>query len=149
MCDILKFNYPYWENLPELDLYLDQVLLYVNQICQPLTDLTDKRLTASMVNNYVKHGHLAKPFKKKYTKSQVARLIVITTFKIIFPIQDISQTLNTLSQQFDTSDLYNGFVAYMNEGAHDAVTPIITTSCRTLQLYYDTYQLIQPLIKEE
>ncbi|MFR2742519.1 MAG: DUF1836 domain-containing protein, partial [Streptococcus agalactiae] len=26
-----KNQYPKWEELPELDLYLDQVLLYVNQ----------------------------------------------------------------------------------------------------------------------
>ena len=28
----MKSNYPKWSELPEIDLYLDQVLLYVNQV---------------------------------------------------------------------------------------------------------------------
>ncbi|HGD2961151.1 TPA: DUF1836 domain-containing protein, partial [Streptococcus agalactiae] len=49
-----KNQYPKWEELPELDLYLDQVLLYVNQLINPKTITNDKLLTASMINNYVK-----------------------------------------------------------------------------------------------
>lgn len=58
-------HYPLWEELPEIELYLDQVLLYVNQVTQSTLGPNDKGLTASMVNNYVKHGHVAKPIKKK------------------------------------------------------------------------------------
>ena len=39
-------------------------LLYVNQVCAPISPDKDKGLTASMVNNYVKHGYLTKPDKK-------------------------------------------------------------------------------------
>ncbi|WP_019792032.1 DUF1836 domain-containing protein, partial [Streptococcus sobrinus] len=59
-------TYPKWADLPELDLYLDQVLLYVNQVSKLSTTTTDKGLTASMINNYVKHGLVEKPVKKKY-----------------------------------------------------------------------------------
>ncbi len=55
---------PYWEELPDLDLYLDQILLYVNQYTQYSLDPKDKGLTASMINNYVKHKHIDKPIKK-------------------------------------------------------------------------------------
>ena len=57
-------QYPLWEELPEIELYLDQVLLYVNQVTQSTLGPNDKGLTASMVNNYVKHGHIAKSIKK-------------------------------------------------------------------------------------
>ena len=56
-------HYPLWEELPEIELYLDQVLLYVNQVTQSTLGPNDKGLTASMVNNYVKHGHIAKSIK--------------------------------------------------------------------------------------
>ncbi|EFV97609.1 hypothetical protein HMPREF9171_0907 [Streptococcus agalactiae ATCC 13813] len=59
-----KNQYPKWEELPELDLYLDQVLLYVNQLINPKTITNDKLLTASMINNYVKHNYISKPIKK-------------------------------------------------------------------------------------
>ena len=56
--------YPKWSELPNLDLYLDQVLLYVNQLDSSCIIDDDKRLTSAMINNYVKNGHLEKPIKK-------------------------------------------------------------------------------------
>lgn len=141
-----NFSYPKWEDIPNIDLYLDQVLLYVNQVCAPISPDKDKRLTASMVNNYVKHGYLTKPDKKKYQRRQIARLIAITTLKSVFSIQEIAQTLNTLQTQASSDQLYDAFVDYMNHGI-DPENPIIQTSCQTVKLYHQTLDLI--LIKEE
>jgi len=141
-----NFSYPKWEDIPNIDLYLDQVLLYVNQVCAPISPDKDKGLTASMVNNYVKHGYLTKPDKKKYQRKQIARLIAITTLKSVFSIQEIAQTLNTLQTQASLDQLYDAFVDYMNHGI-DPENPIIQTSCQTVKLYHQTLDLI--LIKEE
>ena len=141
-----NFSYPKWEDIPNIDLYLDQVLLYVNQVCAPISPDKDKGLTASMVNNYVKHGYLTKPDKKKYQRKQIARLIAITTLKSVFSIQEIAQTLNTLQTQASSDQLYDAFVNYMNYGI-DPENPIIQTSCQTVKLYHQTLDLI--LIKEE
>ena len=140
------FSYPKWEEIPNIDLYLDQVLLYVNQVCAPISPDKEKGLTASMVNNYVKHGYLTKPDKKKYQRKQIARLIAITTLKSVFSIQEIAQTLNTLQSQASSDQLYDAFVDYMNHGI-DPDNPIIQTSCQTVKLYHQTLDLI--LIKEE
>ncbi|MBX5324978.1 DUF1836 domain-containing protein [Streptococcus oralis] len=140
------FSYPKWEDIPNIDLYLDQVLLYVNQVCAPISPDKDKGLTASMVNNYVKHGYLTKPDKKKYQRKQIARLIAITTLKSVFSIQEITQTLNTLQTQASSDQLYDAFVDYMNHGI-DPENPIIQTSCQTVRLYHQTLDLI--LKKEE
>ena len=51
-----------------------------------------------MVNNYVKHGHVAKPIKKKYNAAQVARLIVITSLKTVFEISEIAKTWKSYGQ---------------------------------------------------
>lgn len=141
-----NFSYPKWEDIPNIDLYLDQVLLYVNQVCAPISPDKEKGLTASMVNNYVKHGYLTKPDKKKYQRKQIARLIAITTLKSVFSIQEIAQTLNTLQTQASSDQLYDAFVNYMNHGI-DPENPIIQTSCQTVKLYHQTLDLI--LIKEE
>ena len=140
------FSYPKWEDIPNIDLYLDQVLLYVNQVCAPVSPDKEKGLTASMVNNYVKHGYLTKPDKKKYQRKQIARLIAITTLKSVFSIQEIAQTLNSLQTQASSDQLYDAFVDYMNHGI-DPENPIIQTSCQTVKLYHQTLDLI--LIKEE
>lgn len=141
-----NFSYPKWEDIPNIDLYLDQVLLYVNQVCAPISPDKEKGLTASMVNNYVKHGYLTKPDKKKYQRKQIACLIAITTLKSVFSIQEIAQTLNTLQTQASSDQLYDAFVDYMNHGI-DPENPIIQTSCQTVKLYHQTLDLI--LIKEE
>ena len=137
-----SFSYPKWEEIPNIDLYLDQVLLYVNQVCEPISSESDKGLTASMVYNYVKHGYLTKPDKKKYQRQQIARLIAITTLKSVFSIQEIAQTLNTLQTETNSEQLYNAFVNYMNEGI-DPENSIIQSSCQTIKLYHQTLALIK------
>ena len=143
-----NFSYPKWEDIPNIDLYLDQVLLYVNQVCAPISQDKDKGLTASMVNNYVKHGYLTKPDKKKYQRKQIARLIAITTLKSVFSIQEIAQTLNTLQTQASSDQLYDAFVDYMNHRI-DPENSIIQTSCQTVKLYHQTLDLILSKDKEE
>ena len=139
--------FPRWDELPVLDLYLDQVLLYVNKVCMPAFTASDKGLTASMINNYVKHGYLEKPSKKKYNRQQVARLIAITSLKTVFSIQDIAATLDMLNAETQSEELYNDFVDYMN-GQKLEVTPIIASACQTLKLYQQTLAFIQIPEKE-
>ena len=144
----LTFSYPKWEELPNIDLYLDQVLLYVNQVCDHSFSQKEKGLTASMVNNYVKHGYISKPEKKKYQRKQIARLIAITTLKSVFSIQEIAQTLNTLHTDTNSEELYNAFVDYMNEDI-DPANPIIQASCQTVKLHHRTLSLIETNVQEE
>ena len=142
-----KNLFPRWDELPVLDLYLDQVLLYVNKVCKPVFTASDKGLTASMINNYVKHGYLEKPLKKKYNRQQVARLIAITSLKTVFSIQDIAATLDMLNAETQSEELYNNFVDYMN-GQKLEVRPIIASACQTLKLYQQTLAFIQIPEKE-
>ena len=127
---------------------MDQVLLYVNNVCGSSISAADKGLTASMINNYVKHGYITKPVKKKYQRRQVARLIAITTLKTVFSIQEISATLNMLHKEADSRELYDDFVDYMN-GSKLEVAPIISTACQTVKLYQKTLSLIQVPNEEE
>ncbi|HFI0451411.1 TPA: DUF1836 domain-containing protein [Streptococcus suis] len=141
----MKQTLPYWHELPDLDLYLDQVLLYVNQTTNSSELLEQKSLTASMINNYVKHKQLEKPVKKKYQKQQVARLIALTILKNVFSIQEISQTLNLLLQTDSSETLYNHFVDCMRNEESDETPEIIRYACQSVKLYYKTRQLTMEL----
>jgi len=44
------FSYPKWAEIPNIDLYLDQVLLYVNQVCAPISPDKDQSLTRKNTN---------------------------------------------------------------------------------------------------
>ena len=53
--EIAEIHLPRWDELPELDLYMDQVVTLVERYLNPLMSQSkEKLLTKSMVNNYVK-----------------------------------------------------------------------------------------------
>ncbi|WP_105209184.1 DUF1836 domain-containing protein [Streptococcus suis] len=141
----MKQTLPYWHELPDLDLYLDQVLLYVNQTTNSSELLEQKSLTAAMINNYVKHKQLEKPIKKKYQKQQVARLIALTILKNVFSIQEISQTLHLLLQSSNSESLYNHFVDCMRDKENEKTPDIIRFACQSVKLYYKTRLLTMEL----
>ena len=64
---------PRWEELPDMDLYMDQVVTLLNEYLKPFhAKDQEKMVTSTMINNYVKHGIVSPPVKKKYTKNHVA-----------------------------------------------------------------------------
>ena len=141
----MKKVYPKWSELPTIDLYLDQVLLYVNQLDSSSIVDDDKGLTAAMINNYVKNGHLDKPIKKKYSRRQLARLIVITCLKNVFAIQEISKTISSLTKDGDSEAMYDNFVMCMNEEKREGLPEGIVSACDTVRLYKKTHDLVEKL----
>ena len=141
----MKKVYPKWSELPSIDLYLDQVLLYVNQLDSSSIVDDDKGLTAAMINNYVKNGHLDKPIKKKYSRRQLARLIVITCLKNVFAIQEVSKTISSLTKDGDSETMYDNFVMCMNEEKREGLPEVIVSACDTVRLYKKTHDLVEKL----
>ena len=141
----MKKVYPKWSELPTIDLYLDQVLLYVNQLDSSSIVDDDKGLTAAMINNYVKNGHLDKPIKKKYSRRQLARLIVITCLKNVFAIQEVSKTISSLTKDGDSETMYDNFVMCMNEEKREGLPVVIVSACDTVRLYKKTHDLVEKL----
>lgn len=106
----IKVHLPRWEELPNIDLYLDQV---VNVMEEYLTDFVaikeDKIITKTMINNYVKHGVLKSPENKKYNKSHLAKLIVICILKQLYSINEISNLINLALDVSQIEKSYNRF----------------------------------------
>lgn len=110
MKSVSNVHLPRWEELPNLDLYLDQVVTLIEDIFQDyLVAGEEKVLTKTMINNYVKQGVLSAPEKKKYNKTHVASLIAICIFKQIFSISDIASLIQLAMQSTDTPSAYNQF----------------------------------------
>ena len=74
---------PGWEELPQIGLYMDQVIALIDQYLGffAYTENAEKLLTPSMVNNYVKLKLLPPPVRKRYGRRQIAYLIMICTLK--------------------------------------------------------------------
>jgi len=97
--DILTDDY--WKRLPEFDLYMDQVVSFMERYLEPVkvTD-NEKLITSSMINNYTKDGLVPRPNRKKYSRKHLAALAMICMLKSVLPITDIKQLLS----YFKTSD---------------------------------------------
>ena len=77
------FRLPRYAQIPDVGLYLEQVVRYVNTHLAPLGE---PELTSSMVSNYVKQGLISSPIKKSYTAEHLARLLFIAVVKPVVPL---------------------------------------------------------------
>lgn len=104
-----QIKLPRWGELPDLELYMDQVLGLMERYLGPCPGFDGKGLTASMVNNYVKLGIMPAPVKKKYTREHLAHLIIICILKASLPIAEIRQLIAGELEHMSLDALYDRF----------------------------------------
>ena len=96
-----KIDYVKPEDIPNIDLYMDQVTTFMDsQLATSKLHEDDKILTKTMINNYAKNDLLPPPEKKKYSKEHVLTLIFIYYFKSILSISDIQSILNPITDRY-------------------------------------------------
>lgn len=78
------------EDVPRLDLYLDQVLaLFDDGLSANKRAPSDKLLTKTMVHNYAKEGLLQTSKGKKYTRAHIMQLLCVYHLKQTLPLADV------------------------------------------------------------
>lgn len=110
----MNFTLPRWKALPDLALYMDQVLLVLNTALAPVTVGEGPAVTASMVNNYVKLKLTAPAEKKKYDRAHLARFLMICLLKKVLSMQEIAQILALLEDK-PLEAGYDGFAAELEK----------------------------------
>lgn len=90
------------EDIPNIDLYMDQVTTFMeSKLKSTLRNPdSDKILTKTMINNYAKNDLLPPPVKKKYSREHVLMLIFIYYYKGILSINDIQTLLKPISDKY-------------------------------------------------
>lgn len=108
------YNVPSWEDLPPLDLYMDQVIVLMNRYLK-IFDLSGDEnaqlITPPMINNYVKLKAMPAPQKKKYSKTHLAYLIMISSLKHALSLPTISMLIPLLEKEDDVKKLYENFAS--------------------------------------
>lgn len=108
--NLLAFRCPRWEELPDVELYVDQVVNYVEKHLSALdVEQEGKLITASMINNYVKMKLIPAPVKKKYGLRQLARLIVLCSLKRDFSISELYGMTELVLRRYENGTAYNRF----------------------------------------
>lgn len=119
--ELSAFHLPKWEELPELDLYMDQVLTLIDRYLSPVIQPEKHTLlTSSMVNNYVKLGLIPAPEKKRYSKQHVAFLVAITLLKQVLTIPEIKEGILFQGKAVGIREAYNLFCEEQEQAIHIA-----------------------------
>lgn len=93
------------EEIPNIDLYMDQVTTFMNEHFSSTKRYSeDKILTKTMINNYTKNNLLPPSVKKKYSREHMLLLILIYYFKNILSIKDIETVLEPLREKYFGKD---------------------------------------------
>ena len=89
--DVNNFHIPRWNELPNIDLYMDQVLSYIESCLKDYikVEVNEKIITKTMINNYVKQNIIQPPVNKKYNRLHIAELFVICILKQVYSISEV------------------------------------------------------------
>ena len=101
-----RIDYIHPEDIPNIDLYMDQVTTFMDtQLSSTKRYADDKILTKTMINNYAKNRLLPAPVRKKYNKEHILLLLFIYYYKSLLSISDIEQLFRPVTEQhFNTAD---------------------------------------------
>ena len=93
-----------WEGLPDIDLYMDQVVTYLRRQLALFQDDSEASLvTRSIINNYVKDGIVPRPINKRYAREQLSALMMACVLKRVLPMQQVKQLLRPGDQESYTA----------------------------------------------
>lgn len=104
--NIEGFRLPRYEQIPNVGLYLEQVVRYVNAHLAPLGE---SELTSSMVSNYVKQGLIPSPIKKAYTAEHLARLMFIAVVKPVVRLEGLRLMFGIQEDNYPLQTAYDYF----------------------------------------
>lgn len=120
LSNITEFNDIKLSDIPDIDLYMDQVITLFDMKLKSLKrDENDKIMTKTMVNNYAKGKFFPTVKGKKYTKEQIILLEMIYNLKQSLSLSDIETVLIPIMEsiykeenKFPTvEDLYGTFLS--------------------------------------
>jgi len=109
---------PAWDELPDLELYMDQVVSLVSNYLSHLGRMLgeEKPITPAMINNYVKMGLMRAPIKKRYTRAHLASLIMICILKRSLNMSAIQKLIPGDMSDEEIQERYEAFRVSRSDG---------------------------------
>ena len=121
--ELNHFSFKNYEELPDIELYMDQVVTYLEKQLQIFqTSSLDKQITSSMINNYVKGNVVSAPISKKYNKEHLAMIEEICTLKQVLTIAEVKQIISQRYNTVEKAEVFNSFNAMNNEKIDAAIS---------------------------
>ena len=143
------FRLPVWEEFPDLELYMDQMIVLLNRYLTFDEALAEERtITASMINNYVKMRIMPPPVKKKYGRAHLAYLVIICSLKDALGISVIQKIFPPGMEGEVLRDRYNAFVRNQEKSYHYVADNIDLVALPLLQEQERVSERIHDLVMQ-
>jgi hypothetical protein len=114
-----------WDRLPDIGLYMDQVVTYLERELTTLRRPEGERIaTPSMINNYAKAGIIPRTEGKKYSRHHVAILLSAFTLKQVLSVQDMASLMIGLGGQDEAKAFYESFRLSMDQAAGEVAAAV-------------------------
>lgn len=108
--EIRAYRCPRWDELPDLELYMDQVISVLDKNLRIfIGDDPSKSVTPTMINNYVKQKLVRPPKNKRYDREHIANIYVITLMKQLLSLGEIQAAISCVREEYSPKDAYDRF----------------------------------------
>lgn len=109
--EMANFHILRWEELPNIELYVDQVISLLDNTLSNYLSKEKKGhiLTKTMINNYVKNKVILPTTNKRYNKEHMAYLFMICILKQIYSMNDITQLCQLTTKNKPIAKAYDDF----------------------------------------
>ena len=117
--DIRSYHCPRWDQLPDLELYMDQVMSVLDKNLKIfIGEDPSKAITPTMINNYVKQKLVRAPRNKRYDRGHIAQLYIITLLKQIMSLSEIQDAITCVMNDYCAEAGYNRFCEIFEQSLH-------------------------------
>ena len=107
-----------WEELPDLALYMDQVISYIPR--QLISFKEEDQLTSAMVNNYIKDGLVPRADGKRYGPVHLGYLTAVCAMKKVLSVKDMRAMLDSVPDSKEPRSIYNYFCRALDTALSEA-----------------------------
>ena len=112
-----------WEELPDLALYMDQVISYMPR--QLIHFDEGEALTSAMVNNYIKDGLVPRADGKRYGPIHLGYLTAVSALKKVLSVRDMGILIAAGEARNKTSqELYAYFCSALDRALSETAQSI-------------------------
>ncbi|AYJ43213.1 DUF1836 domain-containing protein [Lactiplantibacillus pentosus] len=139
-----------WDELPDVPVYMEQLLELVNDALAPL----GSTVTKTMVNSYVKQHFFSRPTGRRYTRNHVVAVLVVSILKLDFSLPAISQAILQIRDSRQIEPRYEQFRQAFEQAlreqpltiaTNDPLTHAIQLAAQTVAAHLLTNQVLTDL----
>ena len=147
---LTDYSLPMWDELPDIELYMDQVVSLISKYLGIYSETigTEKIVTPSMINNYVKLSTVPAPVKKKYSRVHLAYLLIICTLKQTLDIATIQKIIPVGIDERTVRSVYNSFVKNQHKAFSYVVENVRAVADPILELSGDNQERMNDLLMQ-